>query len=339
MHMKALRKTQKGIGFLELQDISPPEINAGELLVKVMATGICGTDLHIEADEFMVNPPVTVGHEFCGTVVQKADDITEFEIGDRVVSMTTVSSCGKCDYCLSERAYLCEQRTAIGCLVNGGFAEYIKVPSSTSFKVPDNITDDTAALTEPLACVCHSLLVRNKIKTQDRVFISGPGPIGLLAAQVCIAVGAEVMIAGTNNDQSRLNIAREIGVKETINVQTDEIQKYLNAPFFDHALECSGHVSSLKNCLLVLKKGGHLTQIALYGQDVQFDFDLLVRKEITVHTGFTSSRKSWRYALDLLSKGSINLGKLVSHRLALSEWESGFNLVKSKQGLKILLLP
>jgi L-iditol 2-dehydrogenase len=144
--MKALIKKGEGFHNVGLVELDDPIVKASEIKVKIHAAGICGTDLHIIADEYLANYPVTMGHEYSGIVVEVGDDVTDFKVGDRVVSLTAAKSCGKCNYCYEGLIMLCEERKSIGSGVNGAFSEYMVIPAHLAFHIPENVTMDEAAL-------------------------------------------------------------------------------------------------------------------------------------------------------------------------------------------------
>ncbi|HEV2123732.1 MAG TPA: alcohol dehydrogenase catalytic domain-containing protein, partial [Chloroflexota bacterium] len=200
--MKALMKVAHGQD-LELREIAPPEPGPGQVLVKVAATGICGSDLHIQDDEYKVVPPVVIGHETAGTVVRRGPGVEGHPVGERVTAKTTISTCGACALCESGRTNLCPERRWLGGHVDGGFAEYFVVPEANVLPLPESVSLEAAALTEPLACCVHGVLELAKPAPGSLAVVSGPGPIGLLCAQVARAAGAEAIVLGTSADIER----------------------------------------------------------------------------------------------------------------------------------------
>lgn len=336
-------KDGKGPEGIRIRDI--PELNPGpgEIKIRIHACGICGTDLHILKDEIEVNPPVVMGHEYAGTVIAVGEGVTGFSVGDKAVSMTTVYSCGTCIYCHEGNFHLCETRKALGYLPDkGGFAETIVVPAAKAFRVAENVTLSEAALSEPLACVVHSIVELGHIRAGDRVFISGPGTIGLLALQVATSSGGICVIAGTEVDRERLLLAHHLGAIDTILVDsenvTDRCMQLTDGRGFDVAIECAGAARSADTCLRVLKKTGRYIQIGLYGKPITFDHDLALKREITITNGFTSTKTSWERALRLVQHGRIQVKPLISAELPLEQWQAGFAKALDKEGCKVLLM-
>lgn len=339
--MKALIKKGLGAENIGLDDIKSPIIKENQLKVKVHATGICGTDVHIVADEYPADYPVVLGHEYSGYVEEVGGNVTNFKKGDRVVSHTAAVTCGECYYCKHGLLMLCTGRKSIGSGVNGAFAEYVAIPAELAYKVPENISMDEAALSEPLACIVRSVIERATVKAGDNVVVSGPGTIGLLTLQVAQASGGNVVVVGTTQDKSRLKLALELGAKDTIVVDDEKDREKLESVMgtYDVAFECSGAAPSADNCLHLLKKTGLYVQVGLYGKKIEFDHDLALMKEIIITNSYASEPTSWARALQLLEAGQVNVRPLISNKLPLDEWKKGFEIVMNKEGYKVLLDP
>lgn len=339
--MKALIKKGLGSENIGLDDIKSPIIKENQLKVKVHATGICGTDVHIVEDEYPADYPVVLGHEYSGYVEEVGGNITNFKKGDRVVSHTAAVTCGECYYCKHGLLMLCTDRKSIGSGVNGAFAEYVAIPAELAYKVPENISMDEAALSEPLACIVRSVIERASVKAGDNVIVSGPGTIGLLTLQVAQASGGNVVVVGTTQDKSRLKLALELGAKDTIVVDDEKDREKLESVMgtYDVAFECSGAAPSADNCLHLLKKTGLYVQVGLYGKKIEFDHDLALMKEINITNSYASEPTSWVRALQLLEAGQVNVRPLISNKLPLEEWKKGFEIVMNKEGYKVLLDP
>jgi L-iditol 2-dehydrogenase len=183
--MRALVKTAKGPGNIEIRDIEKPEIPEDDwVLIKVKAAGVCGTDLHIWHNQFPYRPPVVLGHEFSGMIVETGKEIEGFKVGDRVVAEPHSMACGKCELCRQGKIQICSDKRSPGRGINGAFAEYIVVPSKLLHKIPEGLSYEMAALAEPMAIAVHQVAERGKINCQDFVAVTGAGPIGILAAFV-----------------------------------------------------------------------------------------------------------------------------------------------------------
>src|SRR6478672_2640479 len=205
--MKGLAKLEPGPGNMAIAERPAPVAAPGHVVLDVLATGICGTDLHIQAGEYTVVPPVTAGHEVCGRVAALGPGVEASWAGERVVTGTYFSTCGHCAMCVTGHPNMCARRASIGSHVDGGFAPRVAVPVRNLHRVPEWLDDASASLSEPLACICNALLDPPVIASGDRVLVIGPGPIGLLAAQVARACGGQVTVRGTARDAARLALA------------------------------------------------------------------------------------------------------------------------------------
>lgn len=341
--MKALLKKSQGLEGVALEEIQEPTIKVNEIKVKVHAAGICGTDLHIIHDEYPYSPPVAMGHEYSGTITEIGPGVEGFQVGDRVVSLTAVVTCGSCHYCNQGLLMLCDQRKSIGSGVHGAFAEFIVVPAKSAYKIPESVSLDEAALTEPLACAVRCIMERGRVNSGEFVLISGPGTIGLLAMQVVKANGGNAIIIGTSRDKERLTLALELGAMAVVNVEEENAEKRLmnltKHQGFDVAIECAGVSISLNNCINLLRKQGLLIQMGLFGKKIEFDSDLALMKELNYANGFATEPTSWEIALRLLEYKHVDVSPLISHKLPIDEWKEAIRLAEQKAGYKTLLLP
>jgi L-iditol 2-dehydrogenase len=341
--MKALVKYASGVGNIGIREMPDPTPAAGEVKVKVKYGGICGTDIHIYHDLYKNNPPVIMGHEWSGVVVELGDGVKTLKLGDRVTGIPAAYTCGHCRYCLEGHIFLCPDRLSFGSGRNGGFAKYTVLGEKAIRKLPDNVSYKAGALSEPLACMVKAVEFMSNIIAGDVVLVTGPGPIGLLAAQLARAEGGYVVLAGTDVDAERLEIARTLGIDLTVNVQRDNVDQILkgltNGYGADVVLECSASPAATRMALQVLRKEGRLTQIGLHEHPFELDVLQILMKDLTVRASFASSLEAWDRAMVLLGQGKVQTEPLVSDILPLSEWEKGFEKINKREGLKILLQP
>lgn len=329
---EAVVKLVAGPGHVGLAARPQRAVEPGYVALRVEAAGVCGTDLHIEAGEYPSRPPVTMGHEVCGVAVELGAGVDGAWDGVRVVSETYYSTCGRCSLCRAGRPNLCAERQSIGTHVDGAFAPRVVVPAHGLHRVPDGLGPPAAALTEPLACVCQSLLDPPVVGAGDRVLVLGPGAIGLLAAQVARAGGGSVAIQGAPRDSARLELARELGFATAVAGEE-------SAGDFDVVVECSGSQPGIAQALRVARRGGRLVQIGLRGAEVTVDWDLICFHELVVTSGFASTPTSWRRALALLAAGAVETAPLVSEVLPLARWERAFAASRSGEAVKAVLVP
>jgi L-iditol 2-dehydrogenase len=199
---RALEKTAHGPGQLELQTVPIPQITPDQVLIRLHACGICGSDLKIEVDEHPYVPPVVMGHEFAGEIAEVGGDVDGWVVGDRVVAEQHTHACGRCRQCLTGNAFACASKRAPGYYIDGGFAEYIAMPAWLLHRIPGGLSFVEAAFSEPAAVAAHGVLDRTGIEPEDVVLVLGCGPIGLAAAKMAQAAGAAcAIVTGIDRDE------------------------------------------------------------------------------------------------------------------------------------------
>jgi L-iditol 2-dehydrogenase len=337
--LRGLTKLAAGRGHMALSERPEPVAGPGHVVLDVLATGICGTDLHIAAGEYPSLPPVTVGHEVCGAVAGLGEGVDPAWEGARVVVETFFSTCGRCAMCRDGRPNMCGQRRSIGTHVDGGFAPRLAMPARNLHRVPDWLDDAPASLAEPLACVCNSLLDPPVVGAGDGVLVIGPGAIGLLAAQVARACGGRVTVRGTVRDAARLALAAELGfaLEQVEDDAAPPDADAAGAP--DVVVECSGSGPGVAHALAALRRRGTLVQIGLRGAELTLPWDLICYHELAVRSGFASRPASWRRAMELIEGRAVALPPLVSAVLGLDEWAAAFDASRAGTGAKYVLDP
>jgi L-iditol 2-dehydrogenase len=343
--MKALVKTQKGKGFLELRDVPEPSVKAGEVKIEIAACGICGTDIHVKHDEFPYWPPVTLGHEFTGTVIEVGPECRAAKVGKHVVAEPHNRSCGVCYLCRTGNTHICAEKRSPGWGVDGGMAKYICYPEKLLHRLPAGMTFDQGALVEPTANAVTDVIERARITAGDFVVVIGPGPIGLLAAMVARAAGAsEVVVVGTPGDVAlRLKTAKELGFT-TVNLgetnPVDVVMGMTGGLGADLVIECSGAPRAIPGTIDLVRKLGKICVIGLTGnRPVEVPWDKFNFKVVEVIFNLSTSYTSWDRTVTLINKGLVPAQKLITHRLPLAQWEEAFAAVENLQALKALLIP
>lgn len=316
------------VGLVEMPEHAPGH---GEIALSVEAAGVCGTDLHIEAGEYAVDPPVVVGHEVCGVVTELGAGVDASWQGVRAVSETFFSTCGHCWACRDGRPNLCAARRSIGTHVDGAFAERLVVPATNLHRVPDGLSPYAAVLSEPLACVCQCMLDPATVAPGERVLVVGPGPMGLLAAQVARLLGGEVMMVGLPRDAPRLAVAAALGF--------EVLEDVTRVGSVDVAVDVSGAAAGASACLTALRHAGRFVQMGIFGAPVTLPMDLVLLKELEIVTGFAATPRSWRRATGLIERGRIALEELVGEVVALNEWNQAFADLRGGRLLKLVLDP
>jgi len=344
--MKAVVKTRRGPGNVELKEVDTPQIKPSEALIEVKFTGICGTDVHIYHDSAFYTPPVTLGHEYSGIVVQKGSEVVGFEVGDRVTSPATIP-CGICLMCRTNRANRCVgggKRILGAHRADGTFAEYVAVPSQILHSIPETLSMEEAAVAELAACVVRAVLERVRIEPGDVVAVLGPGPTGLLALQAAKVAGAEkVIVTGASGDEERLAVARKLGADVVINAEKEDaveaVKSLTDGWGADVVLEASGASSARRQAFDIVRRCGKVGLIGLTGKPADINLDRIVEGELDVKGSWGTVWTSWRRTLNLLSSGMIKVSPMISARLPLEEWRQGFEMMEQRKALKVLLVP
>lgn len=333
---KALMKTRTGAGGVSLQHVTTRGPGPGEVQIEVAAVGICGTDLHILDGEWPTEPPVVMGHEVSGTVVACGEGVTDDWVGVGVVPEVLITD-GTCEQCLRGQRTLCLNRRAIGRLADGGFTRFLNVPVANVHRVPDGLDLVEAVLAEPLACVLGAMAFPPVVSPSDRVLVTGPGAIGLLAAQVARRAGATVTVAGTPRDTSRLKVAESLGF--TAIGQDAHVTPSAVEDCFDVVIECAGVAAAANLALDACVRGGKYIQLGIFGGAVPVTMDQFALKAISFTTCYGASPQALDMAIRVLADGGIDARSMISAIAPLDEWESIFARTRAGEGLKFLFDP
>lgn len=344
--MRALVKTVKGPGNLELREVPVPQIGADEALIRVRACGICGSDLKIQDDQHPYTPPVVIGHEFAGEISEIGAGVSGWQVGDRVVSEQHIGACGHCRQCLTGNAFACSAKRAPGYFTDGAFTEFIKVPAWLLHRIPEKLSFVEAAFTEPSAVAAHGMLDRTGINPEDVVVILGCGPIGLVAAKMAQEEGAsKVIVTGIDRDEiARLPKGREIGIDHVVNVMKEDLAGLVNnlthGEGADVVIELSGALPAINQAFQLARRLG---RVGIIGQppadEIKIPYRQAMFRALTVSFSYSSKYTSWERALSLFERGAINPSQFITHVLPLEAWEQGFELSRSGQAVKVVLEP
>lgn len=341
--MDALLKETAGPG-LTLKRVPVPRFDRTSCLVRVDAASICGTDLHIfQWDRWAASrlqPPVVVGHEFCGTVVAVGDDVNGIEVGDYVAGEGHLF-CGVCYYCRTGQAHICEAGSIIGVDTDGCFAEYVSLPWQNLWKLDDDVAPEIGAIHDPLGNAVHSVMTAGV--GGATVAIIGCGPIGLSSVAVAKRLGAHAVVAIDVNE-FRLALAEEMGADAVIRGTGPEaaaqVQKMTDGLGADVVLEMSGHPDGIRTGFHLLRKGGRVVLLGLSKEPVKLDLnELVIFKEARVF-GINGRRmfETW-YEMAALLRGGLDLSPIVTHRYSLHDYEEAFTTLQSGRCGKIVLQP
>jgi L-iditol 2-dehydrogenase len=330
---------------IRIEERPIPTIDGKEILVKVKAAAICGTDLRIYKGTKKIKTPRIIGHEFAGDI-EKAGDGTEFKIGDRV-TVYPVISCGKCYACMMGRPNICVQRPTIGYDYDGGFAEYVKIPSNaidtnSVTKLPDSISYEEAAITEPLAA-CLNGVLRLDVKHGEHVWVVGAGPIGLMHVQLVRLAGAsKIMVSEV--DEFRANKAAKLGADVVINPIKEDIfqriMKETEGRGVDKIIIAAGVPKLIEDSFKAARKGARIVIFAgsPEGSFITLDPNIIHYKEIELTGSSASTPYLHKKAIELVSSGRIDLKSLITHRLRLEDIVKGLEMKEMVEGLKTLII-
>ncbi len=316
--MKAAKIVQPGQ--MHIIDMAIPEPAAGEVLVRVMASGICGTDIHIFRGEYMGGYPVIPGHEFAGVVEAVGQSVTRFKPGDRVAIEPNIA-CDNCEACLNNRQNFCQNWQAVGVTRLGGMAQYTTAPEKVVFHIGD-LPFEAGAFVEPLSCVLHGL-ERLAPEMASRVAILGAGPIGILLMQGVQLQGAS-QVTVVDKNKARGLFASEMGADRVL-TDLDDLER----DHFDAVIDATGAIPVMQRAIDFARPGGKVLLFGVppAGKQMCIEAFKVFQKGLTVLSSFTSVRNSYQ-AIDLLRSGRILVDQLVSHRLPLEEFQRGIELIE-----------
>jgi L-iditol 2-dehydrogenase len=342
--MKALVKYASGEGNVDLVEVDEPRCEEDQVKLEIAFCGICGTDIHVLHDTFRNYPPVILGHEFSGTVVEVGRKVTNATVGERVAGLgATAVTCGQCEYCRSGYFIFCAHRRGMGHGVDGAFTRYVVMRPDQLYRIPENFSLDEAAMSEPFAAVVQAVTEIARVRSGETALVSGPGPIGLLCLKLLVAEGIKTIVAGASADQERLVAALRIGAAAVINVGqqnlNEAIRGHTGGVGVDVAFECAGHPGSVRGCIESLRPMGRYTQVAICGQDIPFPIDLIFYKQLTMSGSVCYTARTWERMMKIYAEGRVRLNDLISTRLPLSEWQTAFRLCDERKAIKVLMYP
>ncbi|MBT9332384.1 zinc-dependent alcohol dehydrogenase [Paracidobacterium acidisoli] len=343
--MKALVKYASGDGNVDIRDVDEPKCSDSQVKLEIAYCGLCGTDIHVLHDTFRNYPPVILGHEFSGTVVEVGRNVNgAVTPGERVAGLgATAVTCGECHYCRSGYFIFCSNRRGMGHGVNGAFARYVVMRPDQLYRIPDNFTLEEAAMSEPFAAAVQAVTEISDVRIGDTALISGPGPIGLLCLKLLAAEGVKTIVAGAAGDGERLDAALRFGAAAVVNVGeqklSDAVQELTKGEGIDVAFECAGHPDSVRGCLESLRPMGRYMQVAICGQDIQFPIDQIFYKQLKLNGSVCYTARTWERMMKIYAEGRIRLNDLISDKLPISEWRKAFELCRDRKALKVLMYP
>jgi L-iditol 2-dehydrogenase len=332
---------------LSMKEVAAPEPGVGEVLVKVRASGVCGSDLHLyewtSGYEWIKDSlPLVMGHEFSGEITAVGDNVSIFQTGDRVACMPG-NPCGSCLYCRTDRHVMCAafRATMLGFRKNGSLADYITVPAAQCFSIPDDVSYEEAALLEPLVTAASAVESGNP-QLGSSVIVLGPGPIGLMVAMLARASGAgQVLVVGAEADEYRLDLALKLGATDVLNVANGDIAaavfKSIGPEGADLVFEATGNPSSIKLGLMLLQKSRKMVVLGIHPSPIQLDLTSLVREGKAISGSYAGSPGLWERMISFLAVNSKIIDPLITHRYSLEETIEAFELCLNKQSGKVIV--
>lgn len=334
-------------GAIELREIArPAELAPDEVLFQTRAVGVCGSEIHQyhNTQSWNVRVPVVLGHEFAGVVAKTGTGVKGFREGDRVTSETAARICGRCVYCLSGEYNLCPERLGFGYGVDGGMAGFVKVPARCLHSLPDSITFEQAALTEPSCVAYNATCVKTNIRPGESVLILGPGPVGLLCLMFAKLSGASwVGLRGLKIDAKRLNIARSLGADETFDGADGDALKFVRSLGdglgVDAVIDASGASQAFRLALSAVRPSGQITKVGWGPKPLDFSLDPLVQKAVCLRGSFSHNFPIWEKVIALMAARKFDPLPLVGRVEPLEKWRDCFEDMAAGKIVKAVLKP
>jgi 2-desacetyl-2-hydroxyethyl bacteriochlorophyllide A dehydrogenase len=325
---------------IRIEEVPLPIIKDDEVLVKVKAVSICGSDLHayLGVSKRRV-PPLVMGHEFSGEITKVGKKVKNLSEGERVV-VEPIVFCGTCQLCRQGRNNICQNLQLVGLHVSGAFSEYVSVPAKKCYTLPTTVSFEEASLVEPLAVAVHAVNLAS-LEKNDAIAIIGSGAIGLMTLQVAKESGVRKTY-GLDTLEYRLAVARKLGATTTINVTKEEpVQKILAEGGVDAVFEAVGHQQTVQQGLAMVKKGGTVVIIGMLEAMMQLPMLDITVKEIELHGSYGYTSKDFQQALDLITKRKVNVIPLITHLLPLENIQHGFEILSlgAENVIKVVLTP
>lgn len=325
---------------VEVREIPRATIDDDQVLLQVESVGVCGSDLHMwtAQQSWAVKYPVVLGHEFCGVIAEVGKNVRGWRQGDRVVSETAAIVDHDSPLTRQGQYNLDPGRRGYGALIDGAMRQYVPVPSRILHRMPEGMTFDQAALTEP-SCVAYSAVVANaRIRPGDRIVVLGPGPIGILCGALARLCGAEVGLAGLERDRERLEIGAMYGCEPLIGNLPDWAVA-VDGLGVDGVIDATGVSAALSTALDIVRPAGWISKVGWGPQPLGFSLDKLVQKNITLQGSFSHTWTTWERVIRLIATGQLDVTPITGGVWPLEEWKSGFEKMHSGEIVKAILRP
>lgn len=337
--MKALVKAKPEEG-IWLEEVSMPVPGPNDVLIRVHKTAICGTDMHIyNWDEWARNTipvPMVVGHEFAGEIVEVGAAVTALKPGQRVSGEGHIV-CGQCRNCRAGRGHLCRNTLGVGVNRPGAFADYLVIPSHNVFPLPDDVSDEIAAIFDPLGNAVHTALSFDLVG--EDVLVTGAGAIGIMGALVAKEVGARKIVI-TDINPSRLQRARDLGIEHTVDTSkqrlSDVMQDIGMTEGFDVGLEMSGAADAFRQMIHAMNNGGKIAILGIAPAAFEIDWNEVIFKMLTLKGIYGREMFETWYKMTALVQGKLDLTPIITHRLPANDFQAGFDAMRSGNAGKVI---
>lgn len=344
--MLTLKKTNPGFGAVLIDDEATLEPNEQEVLLKVDAVGICGSDLHVfewtPGYEFVSKAmPVTLGHEFTGTIIKMGSRVSGWSVGQRVAIRPPVT-CGVCAACVAGKEDLCIERTSTGLTRNGGFAPLAVMPARNLVAIPDDLDPALASMTEPMT-VSAEAVDRAGVKAGSRVLVLGPGSIGQGIALFAREAGASQVVVAGKHDAMRLDVVRKMGFTDVVDFGDNDmatvLAPYLKEGKFDAVIEATGVPAIVQPALGLLAPGGILVIAGIHPKPASVDLTQLVRNHQEIRGSYCAPLSTWPRVVDFIHRNADVVKHMITHQVPLQDCLQGFDLALKKIASKVIVRP
>jgi len=352
--MKALARYGKEFGGYRIIDVPKPVCGEHDVVIEVKAAAICGADMkHYKVDNGSDEFNSIRGHEFAGEIVEVGSSVTDWKVGQRIVSDNSAHVCGICPACETGDYLCCPEKVNLGLDNNtwgGGFSKYCLIPGEilrihkhAIWAIPESVSYEEAAVLDPICNAYKSLAQQSHLLPGQDVVVFGTGPLGLFSVQIAKIMGAvNIVMVGLEEDTKvRFGVAKELGATHLVNASTENVvercQEICGKENLGLVIECSGANIALKQAIEMLRPNGEVVRVGMGFKPLEFSINDITawNKSIIGHMAYDAT--SWRNALRLLEKGMIKVKPMITHRVGLSEWEKGFQAMADKEAIKVMI--
>ena len=338
--MKSLVKLKPEPG-IWMTDVAVPHCGVNDVLIKIQKTAICGTDIHIylwdDWAQATIPVPMTVGHEFCGEIVEVGAEVVGFSVGQRVSGEGHLT-CGLCRNCRGGREHLCRKTIGVGVNRTGCFAEYLAIPATNVMLLPDSVTADEASILDPFGNATHCALSFDLVG--EDVLITGAGPIGIMAVAIARHVGARHIVI-TDVNEYRLELARKMGATRAVNVTKQSLTSVMDElgmqEGFDVGLEMSGNPQAFNSLLKAMNHGGKVALLGIPPKETAIDWTQVIFKGLILKGIYGREMYETWYKMIAMLQSGLNLSPVITHHFKVDDYEDAFKLMASGQSGKVIL--